>query len=1101
MKRKILSLITLILLVTCIYWQKQLKGEIASKGYVKVWESTIIIPTYEMFDDDPFPRFTEWKWNTPIYPYPMKNAASWIKRPKTYKAVYLENEYIKVVVLPELGGHLYQFYDKVNNRDIIYTNHVIKPGYFGIRGGWISGGFEFNFPKAHSTTTISPIDYATQRNFDGSASIIIGDLERMYRMRWQVRLTLFPGKAYLRQDTRLINRTPLPHRYHWWTIVAVRPNENTQVIFPAARIINHPQEYILTWPIWRGRDISRYKTLRHRFGGDWSILKPWDGFFAYYDHGIDAGLCHVGDKYSIGGTKYFSYSNTQSGRFHSAYIMSDEDGPYDEIDSSPFLTQKYHEIFNPYEMRYFHEYWYPINGLGGLKKANKDSAINIWRDKKFINIALNVNFKLINGYILVKAGKQTLLNDKISLSPGQVYRKKIPSQEGKISMVLIASDGKKIIEYEEISIDESELPLEGPIKQKEEDPKKMKIEEIYLAGIEALRMQNKVKAEKYFKAVLEKDSGHSLAHIQLGIIYLKNGIYQDAEKEFRASLKRNPYQGMPHYYLGVMYWMKGNFKKAKEEFSEATKYTDAYARAHHCLGQICLAFGDFAKAIKHFEKFLCKNKEFTQAWTFLALCYRKYGQLKKAKEIIDTVLRKEPINHFAAFEDYLLAKVLGKDIKKKLNTFMKLMRGNEHSYMELSWLYANCRLYQESIDVLRILIAKKKSLFPMVYYQLGYIYEQIKEVDKAAEFYKRGHSTKNWRYVFPNRLEEFHVLKRVLEFNTGDFLARYALGNLLASRYRYNEAIKQFIKCMKMAENIKEISAHHKICLAVASRNIGFLFWKVKKEYEQAISFYQKAIKLYPKHFTCYQELANIYKEMKRDEEAIKILERGLAKVDYAGELPQMLAGLYMAKHKYKKVIELGSKYKLDDWRKITMQRYVRTARLLKGKEYFRKKDFVKAIKEFEKATEVCPENLPIQGRLVREFAEILWWKGKAYKEIGELKKAKKAWAEVKLELDENPVSPLCFYKAKCLQAIGKTKEAEKILKEMLFFGKMYAEKYPFAKHQRERHIASYLYLQALAYEGMGMRKKAEEIYKKVLKLMPSHKDAREMLKEKALKY
>lgn len=251
---------------------------------------------------------------------------------------------------------------------------MIKPGYFAVRGGWISGGFEFNFPRAHCTTTISPIDYAITNNPDGSASIVISNIERKFRMRWQVSLTLFAGKRFLRQDTKLHNRTHLPHRYHWWTIVAMPPNDNTQVIFPAARIINHPQEYILTWPIWRGRDNSRYETLLHRFGSDWSMLEPWDGFFCYYDHGLEAGLVHVGDKHTIGGTKYFSYCNTSPGRFHSGFVMSDEDGPYDEIDSSPFLTQADFEILEPFGVRSFTEYWYPVNKTWGLKKATERAA-------------------------------------------------------------------------------------------------------------------------------------------------------------------------------------------------------------------------------------------------------------------------------------------------------------------------------------------------------------------------------------------------------------------------------------------------------------------------------------------------------------------------------------------------------------------------------------------------------------------------------------------------------------------------------------------------------------------------------------------------------
>ncbi len=1068
---------------------------------VGVWEDKLIIPTYEVCADNPYPWFNEWKSDAPIYPYPFKDCMSWKKTEKEYITLVLENEYLRVIVLPEIGGHLYRFVDKVNNRDIIYTNHVIKPGYFGVRGGWCSGGFEFNFPKAHSPTTISPIDYAIRSNPDGSASIIVGDLERMYRMKWQVVLTLHPGKCFLEQEVTLHNRTLLPHRYHWWTIVAMHPNDNTQVIFPSARIINHPQEYIITWPIWMGRDNSLYKTLHHRFGSDWSMLEPWDGFFCYYDHGIDAGLVHVANKHVLGGTKYFSYGNTTSGRFHSAYVMSDEDGPYDEIDSGLFLTQADHEIFEPLGVRHWREYWYPVNGTQGLIKATRDAALNGWRDGDQINVALNVNSLLEEGRIIVKTGEVTAIDESFSLSPGKAYQKKVMAPYGRLSVAVTDSQGEDILRFAETPIDESSLPPEGPVLKREKDIEDMSVEEACLAGISALREEKPWEAQKFFKGALRKDPGHSAAHLQLGIIYLNQGLWNEAASELRAALKRNPMQGMPHYYLGVLHKLIGNMGQAVNDFWKAARYTDGYGKAHHCLGQIALAEADFFKAIEHFQNALKVNSRSAETQGFLGAAYRKSGCFEDAQETIKLILQDQPIDHLAAFEAYLLSKKAHENEEETLAAFRKLMRGCVHSYMELSWTYANCGMYQEAIEVLDDIVKRgKDELYPMCYYQLGYLYRRIGDEQRAAVLYRMARSAKDWRYVFPNRLEEMLVLEDVLSHQPDDYGARYALGNLLSSRYRYQHAIKEWEAAAASAEAAtKADRQRHGACLTALYRNLAFLHWKKEKKIDKAISYYREAIEYARGHFQCWVELAQLYKEVEGTDEAIAVLESGLRGVTRPAELALALAPLYFERKQYDRIIDMLPKYKNDDWKSLEAQRWVRRARLEKGKASFKAGKFEQALKEFSKATKICRENIPVQNLLVREFAEIHWWAGNTYAKMGKPDEARKCWAEVELEWHEQ-ISPLNFYKAKCLQAIGKHAEAEKLLREMLFFGGMYANRYPHKGEDAKTRIGMYKYLQALAYEGLGMQDEATRLYNEVLQLIPEHEEAKEKLQVEALK-
>lgn len=1106
MVRRLVILLMVLFLIGCaVVREEPERGASPSGKKVSVFKTTITIPTYEMDDDDPYPRFDEWKSDAPIYPYPLKLSGTMRKRNKEYIALVLENEYLQVVVLPELGGRLYQFYDKLNKRDIIYTNRVVKPGYFAVRGGWISGGFEFNFPQAHSTTTICPIDYAIRENPDGSASIIVSDVERQYRMKWQVILTLFPGKRLLRQDTKLINRTHIPQRYHWWTIVAVSPNDNTQVIFPTARIINHPQEYVLTWPIWHGRDISRYKTLLHRFGTDWSVLEPWDGFFCYYDHGIEAGLVHVGNKYTIGGSKYFSYCNTTSGRFHSAYSMTDEDGPYDEIDSSPFLTQIDFEILEPFGVRSFSEYWYPVNGTWGLKKANEMAALNLVREDNRIKVALNVNSAVIEGHLIVKAGEVQILDEKIALLPGQVYRKELAPQDGTLSAVLYDSAGKEIISFVETYIDESKLTPEGPVKKDERALQELTVEELCLRGKNYLASEMPNKALECFEEALKKDPGCTSALTEMGIIYLKRGLWRQAESKLKASLERDPHQGRSYYYLGLVHRYMGDGEQATHYFWRAVRYPETYVAGYRCLGEMALSRGDFEEAIEHFKKALSRNLDVMETWGLLSIAHRRLGRYSEAAYFNERIRREEPTDHLAAFERYLLAKAQGIAPDQALADFRALMRDNDHAYSELAWLYAGSGLYPEAIEVIELIVAeKKKDVFPLLHYQLGYLYEQAEKdapcvEERIAQCFRDARARLDWRYVFPNRLEEFALLNWVLTRQPDDYYARHALGNLLASRYRYDEAIAEFRAIdTANAEDRLEKPLHAGV-LAVVYRNLAFLLWKTQKAFDEASRFYRIALDYDGDNNCCFLELSDLYEEQGQREKAIAILERGLDRARDPSDIVIKLAGLYQKEKMFDKIIEMAPKYSYDCSKGLAVQRFVRDARLRKGKNFYMAGDFESAVAELEKATTLCPENIPVMGQLVREFSEILWWRGCAYEKLGRIDAAMETWAQAEKEQHE-PISPLTFFQALCLQKIGKTEKARELLEDMMFFGRMYATRYPFSGPHKNVNLAAYIYLQALAHEGMGETAAAAELYKKVLELVPEHEDAMERLQAEALR-
>ncbi len=150
---------------------------------VRVWEEPVMIPTYEAGEAEKLPVFLDKRVyqgsSGKVYPYPVTETISDTRKDKEYRAVYLENEYLKIMILPELGGRIQRAYDKTNGYDFVYYNHVIKPALVGLTGPWISGGIEFNWPQHHRPTTFLPTDYELEKHEDGSCSVLIHDEDQM----------------------------------------------------------------------------------------------------------------------------------------------------------------------------------------------------------------------------------------------------------------------------------------------------------------------------------------------------------------------------------------------------------------------------------------------------------------------------------------------------------------------------------------------------------------------------------------------------------------------------------------------------------------------------------------------------------------------------------------------------------------------------------------------------------------------------------------------------------------------------------------------------------------------------------------------------------
>ncbi|MDD2889423.1 MAG: DUF5107 domain-containing protein [bacterium] len=1109
---------------------------------VKAYEEEITLPTYTVYPENPYPFFdkTEYYRNH-IYPYPMQADLSRDgKVNREYRFITIENEYLKVTVAPFLGGKLYNIYDKVNKREVLYTNHVIKPALYGVRGAWCSGGISFNFPYAHTVTAFSTVDNVLKENPDGSASITISNIERRHSMKWSVTLTLYPGKYYVEESVTLCNRTDSPHRYHFWSICAVHVNEDCQMIYPAQRVIDHEQTAVFAWPIadsiaepsFKGTDISFHKNLTHSVA--LSAYHPTDNFFCYYDHRINKGLAHCGDRNVLIGTKFWDFGNNIYGKYTSSVRLTDNDGEYNEVDSSPFLTQSVFRLLMPQQVISWKENWFPINDTRGLVTANPEGALNIIKKDKTAEILINVNEILMDGILVIKAGDKEILKKSVTITPGKVYSEELPysKEDGMISVKLTSGDKYFINYVEKAPLPDEKLPKPGLFPAEDKPVKQMTAEEAYLKGMYFITHERNEDALSYFNGALEKDPGYSSAHNMIGIMYYQRGQWDKAIPHFEASINRDAEQGTPHYYLGLIHKRKVEFEDATRELSIAGRDISTSSSANRYLGEIEFTKNNIPKAIHYFKEALVRNNRSTEVQALLAIAYRKSGDTKGALALDNKILAEDPTNHLAIWEKYILT-----GDNKNLEGFRKIIRGNDYNYIEIAINYANCGLYGDACKVLKDVIevngSKQVSLtsehfadesgdkftdtekfvtenavFPMVYYYLGYYSKLIGDKDYAG-FYKKVSDSKNWDYVFPWGLDALNVLESVIKDNPDDYLARMALGNLLMNSYREDEAIEQWKKATENVEKLPaEATSKRNEFITIIYRNLGHIYSKAKGDAKSAFLWYEKGLKYKPDYADYYKELGEAAASAGEIEKGIKYLEPMIGKIRKSSVVARGLVPLYIQQGDDDRIIKLIETNQFENWEgEYTVYNWYKDAHLRKADKLIDKKALSDAVKEMETAL-VIPKNIGDMGgvsydKSFRGEAKIYWKLGNLYKQMKNDSMAQSTFTRA---IDKAPPEYSLeerYYYAMCLKAVGREKEISNILDKIIEYSNLMLIQRPAAVYNKDA-TASYNFFIGLAYKGKGDKEKAIKHFKISIKSYeeigatsdPNYAQAKTMLAE-----
>ncbi|MDR1500313.1 MAG: DUF5107 domain-containing protein [Tannerellaceae bacterium] len=1013
-------------------------------GQVNISQRPLTLPTYEVGAPEANPIFYTGRVyqgaQGHIYPYPLYDILTDKKVDKTYNALYVENEYVNVCVLPEIGGRILSATDKTNGYEIFYRQTGIKPALIGMLGAWLSGGVEWNFPHHHRPSSYMPIDWRLEENVDGSKTIWVGETEMRHRIKWSVGVTVYPGRSWVEARVRIMNRTPFVQSMLYWANVSVHTNKDYEVIFPPSTQFgtDHSKVGFTRWPVdevvrGSGEDVSL--AWWKNFTASSRSIFAWnfdDDFLAGYDHGKEAGTVHVANHHIVGGKKFFLWGNNPSGDMWDR-MLSDNDGHYLELMVGAYSdNQPDYSWIGPGETREFTQRWYPVREIRSVKNATDDAAVNLDRtapDRVFLGF--NTSAKFAGARAILTDKGEIVFEETVSIDPSTPFTREItvPSgvKDADLRAALLDAGGRELVAYSPVVLEEKPMPdVVEPSKAVSEYKT---VEELYLAGLRVEQFHNaRLDPMAFYNEALSRDGGDARVNTVVGVRHLRKGEWKEAGEHLRRAIDRlaKDYTTVKdpeaYYYLGVLYQKERRYKEAKDAYWKATWYPTFQHAAYMSLAVIASLEGDHARAIDLITQSIYVGGRDTKALTFKAYLLRKAGRAAEAGALLREALSIDPLDYWSLAEESFVsgsgASFVAAADDNRGDGFVRLQE-----VLELSLDYAGIGAYNEAGAILDAAAGAGEpyASSPLVYYYNGYFRLMSGDKAAAARLFSEA-AAKPSGYCFPSRLEEIDILDAALTVNPSDSKVAFYLGNL----YYYLEQKEKGVACWEAALKAEPAFAR-------AARNLGFGYAHTGRNVE-AIAAYEQSVKSDASDPLVFTELDRLYEETgKPARERLALLEKNRATVLGHDDAVIRLLTLYNETGAYDKAIRIAGERHFHVWEGGGQVHGVYVdAHLLKGVRLLKGRKYAAAIAEFE-AADLYPDNLEVGrpaggGHSVKGF----YYMGEAYKGMGEVVKAKAAYETAGSARHSSGRAPILtdntYFRAQALKELGRNSEAAALI-------------------------------------------------------------------------
>ena len=1081
---------------------------------VAVWREDITIPTYPVGKPDKNPMFLEKRVyqgsSGKVYPHSVIDKIEDKKEDRVYHALCLENKYLYVMVLPELGGRIQRAYDKTNHYDFVYYNHVIKPALVGLAGPWISGGIEFNWPQHHRPSTYDPVDCDIRQNPDGSCTVVVSEIENMFRTKGMASFTIFPDKAYIKIDAQLHNRTPVPQTFLWWANPAVPVNDDTQSVFPpdVHAVMDHGKRDVSRFPIATGVyykqdysagvDISRYKNIP--VPTSYMAYHSDYDFVGGYDHGKKAGILHVADHHISPGKKQWTWG---CGDFGKAWDrnLTDDDGPYVELMTGCFTdNQPDFTWLAPYEEKTFTQYFMPYKEIGMVKCAETDAAVSLELHGTTAEVAVYATGDQPGMRVVLEKDGAPLWETTQNLSPVNVLKVNVENAGADpthLTLKVFTGTGKQVLSYTPEAEKIEKTP--DPAKACPEPEKAVTNEDLFLYGqhIEQYRHATYL-PEDYYLEGLKRDPTDARINNAYGLLLMRRGCLKEAEPYFRAAIAKytrsnpNPYDSEPYYNLGLCLQYQGRNAEAYDAYYKATWSGAWQAASFYAMACLKAAEGDLPLAFAHVERSLVQGAHNMEARSLKTALLHRLGRDAEADAFAKETLRIDPMDYAARWE-------LGGDSRKAL---LDTLAPQANWAIELALQYAEAGLYDTASEVLESVIARGQQ-YPMVHYHLAAFYEAMGRTEDAAaqrELASKAPSD----YCFPHRIEDMLALTEAVEKNPSDAKGWYYLGDLWYDKRQYAPAIQ----CWERSRDLDDT-------FPTAHRNLALAYYNKCDRPQDALAEMGRAYALDESDARVLMELDQLHKKLGADADArLPLLEKHLNVVKKRDDLYLEYISLYNAKGRYQEALDMLMARHFHPWEggegKVPAQYRMSLTEL--AKQALAAGDAAKAVELLQRAT-VYPHNLG-EGKLAgAQENDIYYYMGLAERRLGHEDAARAAFEKAGVGLSEpagmmyyNDQPPeMIFYQGLAHRALGDENGARSRFNKLIAYAEKhlndevkidyFAVSLPdlqiFEENLNIRNRVHCLFMRGLGMLGMGDDAKAEACFAEAQQLDVNHAGVR----------
>jgi len=1102
-------------------------------GTVKAWEEDVVMRSYMPAAPDSNPLFLEKRVyqgsSGRVYPLSVIDRIDTDPRAHEWKAVHIENEFIRLMVLPEIGGRIHVGYDKLNGYDFFYRQNVIKPALVGLAGPWVSGGVEFNWPQHHRPATFMPVEVTIEHDPDGSTTIWCSDHDPMARMKGMHGLCLRPGKAYLELRVRLYNRTQDTQTFLWWANVATRVHEKYQSFFPkdVRFVADHAKRAVTEFPLSHGsyygidyagraaygvpeeqkpakfvpdgsyppNDLSWYANIP--VPTSYMVANSKGDFAGGYDHAASAGMVHVADHHIAPGKKQWTWGNHEFG-YAWDRSLTDSDGPYIELMAGVYTdNQPDFSFLAPGETKTFSQYWYPIREIGVPDFASLDAAVRMEREADRTMVHLLVTRWLPKAVVLLRSGGKEIAVWRGELKPETPLHTEFSVGDDHQDVELLLKvdgepAGEVILRYApaEIVVAPSPAVAVEPGLPETIDCS----DELYLIGLHLEQYRHATRnPEGYWLEAVRRDCGDSRSNHALGRWHLRRGEFATAEQYLRTAIARltdrnpNPYDGEPHYNLGLVLSYQGRITEAYEVFYKSTWNAAWRGPAYHRRAEINCSRQQWAQALDHIERSLRAEADNLNARNLKAVVLKRLGRDREAESCVRATRELDPLDNWSR---YLAAGIVPRD---------------GHQRLDLSFDMLRCNLLEDALVVLSVSSAEAEDgSSAILLYALARVFALLGCDQESSETYQLA-AVAGAAYVFPSRLEEVLLLEAAIAQNPKDARALYYLGNLLYDRRRHEDAIRLWERATELDPEFP-----------TTWRNLGFAYYNVRRDDKKAREAFAHARRFAPMDARIVYEQDQLLKRTgERPGCRLATLEAMQELVASRDDLSVELASLYNQVGRPEDALKVLLSRRFQPWEGgegLVLSQYVR-ANLLLGQKALAEKDAPTAIRRFEAAWNL-PERISEAKHLLMNLSMIDYWLGVAYAANQDESRAVLHWERAAKhrgdfqQMQVHSISDITYWSAQALVSLGRSEEARQMFQEIFDYSLHLERQTPkidyfatslpamllFEEDLVRRQEISAKFLRAQALLGLGQSEQGFTLLNEVRSLDENHPGAADLL-------